>query len=764
MTSPRESSNRFPWRLFSSLQHALLLALVLLASSRATAQSVCLPAPRLLTTMPMGGQVGTEVEITISGDHLDDADQLAFSDPRITARPKIDAAGKPEPNKYLVTIAADCPPGLYEARVMTRLGMSASRVFAVGTFPEVTVAKPNTSLAAAMELKVNSVCNAVMTTRAVDHYTFEGRKGQRIVVECATRGIDSKLEAVAIIGDAAGRDLLVERRGGLLDFVVPEDGKYVVKVHELTFKGGRDCFYRLVLQEVPMGQAVVRHPSTKPVNSFSWPPTGLSEQAAVAEAEPNNDAPQAQKITLPCDISGAFAQAADVDMFEFEAKKGEEWWVEVASERLSRPTDPNVLIQHVAMVNGQELRTDVAEFTDIPSPVKVSSNGYAYDGPPYNAGSADILGKLVIQQDGTHRLQITDLFGGTRTDPRNVYRLIIRKATPDFAVVAWALHMELRNGDRNALTKPLALRNGASMALEVVAIRRDGFDGDIDLTLEGLPAGVRAQGLKIPAGKSRGIVVVSADQTAVRGLTSATFTAKATINGQAVTHPGHLATFAWPIADSWGEIPYPRLSADIPVSVSGQEYAPITIAPQGTDPFEIKAGTKLTIPLVQTRRSEFSGAKMTLKTFGAGFEAAPAFDVDLTADRSEAVFDLDKLKTPPGDYHIAFYGSAVAKYRHQPEKVLEAEQTKARAADELKAVEVELQKATEAVKTAAAEQKMTADAAVAALQAKQKTAAAAVAAAEQTLKTATAAAQPKDIVDIVVSEPIAIRVLPAESK
>ena len=134
--------------------------------------------------------------------------------------------------------------------------------------------------------------------------------------------------------------------------------------------------------------------------------------------------------------------------------------------------------------------------------MKPSSNGYAYDGPPYDGGSADIIGKLEINDDGIHRLQMTDLFGGTRNDPRNVYRLIIRKAAPDFAVAAWGLHMELRNGDRNALSKPLALRAGITMALEVVAVRRDGFDGDIELVMEGLPDGVTAQGLKIPTGKN----------------------------------------------------------------------------------------------------------------------------------------------------------------------------------------------------------------------------------------------------------------------
>jgi hypothetical protein len=627
------------------------------------AQSVGLPAPRLLTTMPMGGKAGSQVEVVISGENIEDADILAFSDHRITAARKHNAAGKPEPNKYVVTIAADCPAGVYEARVMTRLGISSSRAFSVGSLSEVVLTKPNTSLATAMELKVNSLCNAAMTLRAVDHYTFEGRKGQRVIVDCAAKGIDSKLDPVLIIADAAGQDLLVERRGGALDFTVPADGRYVIKVHELTFKGGPAFFYRLALWELPADAPVERLPSTHMVSSFSWPPTGLQEQAKSSEIEPNNNRSQAQKISLPCDIAGSFFPSADVDVFEFEAKKGEVWWVEVASERLGRPTDPAILVQHVDRSGDAEKLTDVAEFSDIPSPVKVSSNGYAYDGPPYDAGSSDILGKLVIQKDGVHRLQLSDLFGGTRNDPRNVYRLVIRKAAPDFALVAWALHMELRNGDRNALSKPLALRGGSTMALEVVAVRRDGFEGEIELMMEGLPEGVTAQGLKIPAGKSRGIMLVTANQKAPRSLAAARFSGRAKIDGATVSRPCRLASMAWPVADAWADVPSPRLLADVPVSVSGFELAPITIAPYGSDVWEVAAGEKLTIPLIETRRSEFSGATLKLRAFGAGFEQVPSFDVPLTADTSQAVLDLAKLKTPPGVYLIGFYGSAVAKYQ-----------------------------------------------------------------------------------------------------
>lgn len=712
----------------------------------------------------MGGQAGTQVEISVSGEYLEDIGELVFSDPRIKAVQKLDENQKVVPNKYLVSISADCAVGIYEARIMTRLGLSSSRIFSVSAMPEVTQTASNKTLATAMNLEVNSLCNAVMSVRSADFYSFEARQGQRIIVDCATRGIDSKLDAVLILADATGRDLLVERRGGALDFNVPADGRYIIKIHELTFKGGPDHFYRLALWESPANTPIVRLPSTRRVNSFSWPPQSLPEQASLNEVEPNQNAKQAQRISLPCDISGSFFPAADVDVFEFEAKKGEEWWIEVASERFGLPTDPAVLVQQVTQAGDIEKLVDLAEFSDIPSPVKVSSNGYAYDGPPFNPGTSDVLGRLVIKEDGTHRVQLTDLFGGTRSDPRNTYRLVIRRAAPDFALVAWAMHMELRNGDRNALSKPVSLRGGTTMALEVIALRRDGFNGDIELVLNGLPEGVTAHGLKIPAGQSRGMMLLSTDQNAPRSATQASFFGRATINEDVVTRPCRLASYSWPIPDSWGEIPYPRLVADMPVSVSGIDFAPITLAPLSRGAIEAKTGDKLIIPLVHTRRSEFSGATLQLKTMGAGFEQTPMFDVDVAADGSQAMLDLAALKTPPGDYLIAFYGSAVAKYRHRIADVAIADEVRRKAEEELKAVEAEIRNATDEANSVAADQKLTANLAVQALTERHQLLSAALTAAQEQLKKATEVAQPKDIVDIVVSEPIAIHVQPAEAK
>ncbi|WP_145199910.1 PPC domain-containing protein [Thalassoglobus polymorphus] len=735
-----------------------------LLSSSLWAQAVCLPAPRLLTTFPMGGEVGSTVEVSITGDNIEDVDLLSFSHPGITAIPKVNDKGIPVPNTFVVSIKKDCPVGIHEARVMTRLGVSSSRVFNVGSLSEISQVKPNTTLDKAMPLAVDSICNASMTQKAIDFYSFEAQQGQRIVVDCAAKGIDSKLNPVLIVADAKGNDLLVERRGGALDFEVPADGKYIIKVHDLTFNGGSAYFYRLALKAISKDEAIVRLPSTKTVSSFSWPPEGLAENAAASETEPNNDHAQPQKITLPCDISGSFFPAADVDTFEFAAKKGDVWWVEVASERLGLPTDPSIVVQKVTGEGKDETLTDVVELTDISSPIKVSSNGYSYDGPPYNPGSADILGKVEIKEDGNYRLQLTDLFGGTRNDPRNIYRLIIRKAQPDFALVGWALHMNLRNGDRNALSKPIALRGGATIPLEIVAVRRDGFNGDINLTMSGLPEGVTATGLKIPAGKSKGIMLVTAKANAPRGLSSATLTGTADINGTPVTRPCFMASMAWPVPNAWSEIPNPRLLVDVPVSVSNSEQAPITISAKEQKVLEVAEGEKLTIPLVQTLRSDFSGTKMSLKTYGEGFERTPAFDVPLNEETSQAVLDLGKLKTPPGDYTIAFYGSAVAKYRYNPEAVTIAEATLQRLQEESTAIAAELKTLTESAKTATEADQATVKESVQAVTEKQKANAAALKVAQQQLKSATAKAKPKDIVDIVVSTPITIRVNPAEKK
>jgi len=745
---------------------SLLLSLAVLSlrlTAPGIAQQVCLPSPRLLTMMPMGGQAGTNVEVTISGEYLDDVSELSFSSPKITAKPVLGPDGKMVENKFLITIAPDAPIGVHDARVMSRMGISSARVFSIGSLPEITRIKPNTSLETALALPVNSVCNGVMTNRAVDYYSFQGINCHRIAVDCAAPGIDSKLNPVVIIADAKGRDLLVNRTGGALDFTPTADGTYLIKLQSLTFQGGPQQFYRLALQEVSGTGPVPRQASTAKVSSFSWPPVGAPAAPVLAETEPNNLPAQAQKITLPCDIGGNFFPAADVDTFEFSARKDEVWWVEVGSERLGLPTDPFVLVQRVTKEGEKETLTDVAELYDIPSPMKVTINGYSYDGPPYNAGSPDVLGKVEIKEDGVYRLQVRDLFGGTRNDPGNHYRLIVRQAAPDFSLVAWAVHMELRNGDRSALSKPIALRGGASMAFEVVVVRRDGFDGDIELGMEDLLAGVSARGLKIPAGKVQGMMIISAAQNAPRSFGIAKMFGRAQINGASVTRPCRLASMEWPVKDASTEkIPSPRLVADVPISITDAEQASVSIVAAENKVWESKVGETLKIPLKVTWNSEFTGSSLKMKTYGAGFEAVKEFDIPLNAPAAEAVIDLAALKTPPGEFSIAFYGTAVVNYRYNPASIKVAEESQKKAMDDATAQTAEAQRLANEAAAAPPEKKADADNAAKLALEKQKQAEAALAEAGKRLKSATDAAAPVDMAEIFVSEPIRLAIKAAE--
>lgn len=729
------------------MKHTFILVSSVLLHAAAFGQQVTLPLPRLLTVMPMGGQAGTQTEVTLTGENLEDVRELSFSSPQISATPVAGAE-----KKFIVSIAKDAKPGVYDARVLSRLGVSSARAFSVGTMPEVSRTKPNNSVETALVLPMGSVCNATMTKRAVDFYSFKGSKGKRVVIECAATGIDSRLTPVLILADAKGNDLKVDRTGAGIDFIPPADATYMIKVSDLTFQGGERHFYRLALQEIAADAPFPRQPQTKMVSAMSWPPEGLTAEAPSHEAEPNNKAGEAQKIELPCDVAGRFFPAADVDTFEFTAKKGETWWVEVASERLGLNTDPFVLIQQVKKTGDGEVLTDVAELYDIAPPMKVTSNGYSYDGPPYDAGSPDVLGKFEAKEEGLYRLQVRDLFGGTRSEPGNIYRLIVRKAAPDFALATWAVHMTLRNGDRSALSKPMALRAGESRAFEVVVQRRDGFDGEIDIGMENLPAGVKATGLKIAKGKTMGHLILTAAEDAKPAFSLAKIYGKATIQGAVVTRSVKVASMEWPVKDAKGEIPAPRLMADVPVSVTDSEKAPLTMAAAENKVWEAQVGQTLKIPLKLTWRNEFNGSSIKVKAYGEGFSALKEFDIPLKATTHEAVLDLAALKVAPGEYTLAFQSLGICKYSYNPAAVplAEAEQKKAEQLASLAAAEAKKVAATDANAAKLAAEK-------------QKQAEAAMADAAKRMKAVSTAATPADTVDILISEPVRLSVKPVSA-
>src|SRR5438477_10915367 len=222
-----------------------------------------LPLTRLFTVFPPGGQDGTTFEVAVTGADLDETNQLHFSHTNITATQKLsEKTGEPDPNRFQVTIGAQVPPGSYEARVLGRFGASNPRGFVVGDLAEITSPTTNHTVESATEVAVGTVVNGRADANAVDYYQFSAKKGQRVLVECLSKDIDSRLDDTLILYDAGGRELERQRRGGQLDFIAPDDGRFILGVNDFIYRGGEAYFYRLTV-------------GAGPHIDFIFPPSGL---------------------------------------------------------------------------------------------------------------------------------------------------------------------------------------------------------------------------------------------------------------------------------------------------------------------------------------------------------------------------------------------------------------------------------------------------------------------------------------------------------
>src|SRR5262245_38730931 len=101
-----------------------------------------LPTTQLTSIFPPGGKQGTAVEVTVAGNDMDDIDRLVFDQAGLTAAAKMTTATDLEParampGQFTVTIAGNVPPGVYEARVQGRFGLSNPRPFTVGVLSEI---------------------------------------------------------------------------------------------------------------------------------------------------------------------------------------------------------------------------------------------------------------------------------------------------------------------------------------------------------------------------------------------------------------------------------------------------------------------------------------------------------------------------------------------------------------------------------------------------------------------------------------------------
>jgi hypothetical protein len=302
------------------------------------------------------------------------------------------------------------------------------------------------------------------------------------------------------------------------------------------------------------------------------------------------------------------------------------------------------------------------------------------DNPPgnvYEMKTDDPAFRFVAPADGTYRILVRNLSNYARPDPRLVYRLAIHPAKPDFRVVAKPRLLPFSpdpNVNPPTVWSPLVRKGGAEL-IDVMVFRREGFDGEVTVSVEGLPAGVTSAPVTIAPGQTAGAIVLSAAENAAESTALVTILGKAKIGDTEVVRPARSASMVW-----GGRInqitPRSRLTRNLAVAVSGSELFPFFVDAGQNLVLEMCKAGKVQVPLKLVRRGDFKGnVVLTPSTLPPNVRPS-----NVTLDPNATAGNLEinlPPNVPPGTYSFSVLGTTQISYSRNPEAVKAATDRKA---------------------------------------------------------------------------------------
>jgi hypothetical protein len=687
------------------------------------------PMPRLLTIMPLGGKIGTDVEVTLGGTDIEDPEKLLFNHPGIKAEPIIPpdppapAPGKPAPpkpgvTKFKVTIPADVPIGIYDVRVANKWGVSNPRAFVLGDINEVLEKEPNNDVQEAQRVELNTTINgSIAAPTDVDYFVFTAKKGQRIVLSCLASSVDSRLHAGLEVYDAKGKLITSNRNynryDALCDLMPTEDGDFHVRLFEFTHtQGTPEHFYRLTIGTAPWIEAV--HPCvlepgkptqvtiygrnlpggkpepglssddaplekitvtiTPPVDSSQLNYSGFLPPSAaqlegfeyrikndtgwsnpflltfaraplVVDSDAVKTPEMPQAITVPCEIAGHLEKARARDWYQFNAKKGETYNIELLSDRLGAPA-----FMYFQLKNGDGKQA-IMESADSQNMLNLKFYTRNEDPQPY---------KFTVPADGKYLLLVSSRTADRVFGPRQYYRLRITPDQPDFQLVVMAYPESRPDGN--------TLGQGGSLKLDVLAWRHEGLNSEIALSVEGLPPGISCPPQSIGPNQRQAPLVLTAAADAAAWTGAVKIKGTTTFRGQKIEREARSGTIVWPVQPGQGIPTVSRLDRQTVLAV--REKPAFTLTTSIDKPM-VTQGTPAQITVKVARNSPELKNPIAVQASPAdvpqGLLVNNNQPINVAADKSDAT--LPVAVPPgilPGTYTIVLHGSTQIPFNKDP--------------------------------------------------------------------------------------------------
>ncbi|HEX2748224.1 MAG TPA: PPC domain-containing protein, partial [Verrucomicrobiales bacterium] len=510
-------------RLSSFLRPNLLLTGA--AAFWATALYAGAASPDLNGIFPRGGQRGTDVDVTFSGNRLADAEEIVSYNPAGIKAVSFKAENATT-IKVKLHIEPNCPLGEQIFRVRTKTGLSYARNFFVDQFPSVEEKEPNTLLEQAQPITSGVTITGVARNEDTDYYKIECKKGERLSVECDgirlggafwdpyINILNSKKFELATCDDSP---LAIQDPHASI--IVPEDGTYYVEVRDSSYAGRDDAHYRVHVGSFPRPTVVypaggkagtevavtylgdvggpiqqkVNVPNTPgevlplfaQANNLSAPSPNffrITNLDNYLEVEPNNSHAVAKEkqttpMAAPVALNGIIEKPGDEDWLKFTAKKDQRFDLIVHARDIRSPLDP------------------VLEL--------FNKDGAGLGGNDDNGANPDSkIGGWTCPADGEYYVRVRDHL--SRGGPDYIYRVEIAPAER-------ALNAYVSRYDRtdSQMWTAFSIPRGSRHAIQV-HVDRANTGGETAWECPNLPAGVKLESEVIPASGGEHIMMLSA--------------------------------------------------------------------------------------------------------------------------------------------------------------------------------------------------------------------------------------------------------------
>jgi hypothetical protein len=486
--------------------------------------------PGVAYIFPAGGQRGSTIDFRVGGYYLfaeADFEMLGvgvkgpaqitplqktdwFEGPVIPMPASQAKEDYPKDTGGRLTVDPDAPLGFHYWRVSTSQGITPVMKFVVGDLPEIVEYEIDGD-PIPVDVQVPLTINGRIFPREdVDVWQFQAVAGQSYTCEVMSARLglplDSRLEIRNPDGQQHAENTDFFGNDSRVRFVANQSGVHQVRIHDIKFGGFQNYVYRLTItdqtqidhafplggqagttikpkllgQNVPDDAISIKLPQhlhsdgspNTSIGNYKHPFVFQDYQAGSLSFEISHlrefiESTETAKDVLatPAVFNGRILQSDEVDKWWFSARKGDNLLFDLRAARLGSRLDSiiavydkdgNLLKQHDDITNG-------------------------------NTDSSLLMS---FKEDGDYYVTVADSVGG-RSGKDYAYRLVVD--VPVKHAPAFTLSMP-----GNSLT----IMREQIVKLKIKADRRGEFKEAINLTVEGLPKGITAEGLIIAADKS----------------------------------------------------------------------------------------------------------------------------------------------------------------------------------------------------------------------------------------------------------------------